>query len=106
MVQSAADIVRPFGGGRIGLVGCAFVKGNLLPHPQNVYHESTSLYSYSGLAFGRMVGMVANGGGDRLSLLVLMPVLLGALLNGAALLWSAGSEQIFRAQLKEEADRP
>jgi len=53
-----------------------------------------------------MVGMVANGGGDRLSLLVLMPVLLGALLNGAALLWSAGSEQIFRAQLKEEADRP
>jgi len=59
----------------------------------------------SGLAFGRMVGMVANGGGDRLSLLVLMPELLGALLNGAALFWSAVSEQGFRAQLKEEADR-
>jgi hypothetical protein len=52
-----------------------------------------------------MVGMVANGGGDRLSLLVLMPELLGALLNGAALFWSAVSEQGFRAQLKEEADR-
>jgi hypothetical protein len=48
-----------------------------------------ALLAMGGLVFGRMVGVVANGGIDRLTFLLLLPELFGVALNGAVLWWSA-----------------
>src|SRR5262249_38512993 len=47
-----------------------------------------ALLAVSGLAFGRVWGMVANGRADQLSLGLLAPEVLGVALNGALWWWS------------------
>lgn len=52
-----------------------------------------SLLAVSGLAFGRVYGMAANGSVDHRSSLLLVPEVLGAAMNGCVCLWLARSPQ-------------